>query len=88
MQQTRDVKEDFSSRLQDIEAKLKTIALKLEDKGVNLEEAKEETKVINQTDWLINKQLTPVKLAIHFADVEVNEWARVGMAWTEFCLQQ
>lgn len=50
MQQTRDVKEDFGSRLQDIEMKLKTIALKLEDKGVDLEEAKEETKVINQTD--------------------------------------
>lgn len=50
MQQTRDVKEDFSSRLQDIEAKLKTITLKLEDKGSHLEEAKEETKVINQTD--------------------------------------
>lgn len=50
MQQTRDVKEDFSSRLQDIEAKLKTIALKLEDKGADLEEAREETKVINQTD--------------------------------------
>lgn len=50
VQQTRDVKEDFSFRLQDIEAKLKTIALKLEDKGVDLEGAKEETKVINQTD--------------------------------------
>lgn len=50
VQQTRDVKEDFSFRLQDIEAKLKTIALKLEDKSVDLEEAKEETKVINQTD--------------------------------------
>lgn len=50
MQQTRDVKEDFHSRLQDTEAKLKTIALKLEDKAVDLEEAKEETKVIKQTD--------------------------------------
>lgn len=50
VQQTKDVKEDFSSRLQDIEAKLKTIALKLEDKSADLEEAKEETKVINQTD--------------------------------------
>ena len=47
MQQTRVVKEDFNSRLQDIEAKLKTIALKLDDKGANLEEAKEETNVIN-----------------------------------------
>lgn len=50
VQQTRDVKEDFSCRLQDIEAKLKTITLKLEDKSGNLEEAKEETKVIHQTD--------------------------------------
>lgn len=50
VQQTKDVKEDFSSRLQDIETKLKTIALKLEDKSADLEEAKEETKVINQTD--------------------------------------
>ncbi|XP_037304616.2 nesprin-1 isoform X8 [Pungitius pungitius] len=46
VQQTRDVKEDFSLRLQDIEAKLKTIALKLEDKSTDLEEAKEETKVL------------------------------------------
>uniref|UniRef100_A0A3Q0RI10 SYNE1 n=1 Tax=Amphilophus citrinellus TaxID=61819 RepID=A0A3Q0RI10_AMPCI len=46
VQQTRDVKEDFSSRLQDIEAKLKTIALKLEDKGADLEEAKEDTKAL------------------------------------------
>lgn len=50
VQQTKDVKEDFSSRLQDIEAKLKTITLKLEDKRAELEEAKEETKVIHQTD--------------------------------------
>lgn len=47
VQQTRDVKEDFNTRLQDIEAKLKIIALKLEDKSTDLEEAKEETKVIN-----------------------------------------
>uniref|UniRef100_A0A3P8TBY5 Spectrin repeat containing nuclear envelope protein 1 n=1 Tax=Amphiprion percula TaxID=161767 RepID=A0A3P8TBY5_AMPPE len=46
VQQTRDVKEDFSSRLQDIEAKLKNIALKLEDKGTDLEEAKEQTKTL------------------------------------------
>lgn len=50
MQQTRDVKEDFNSRLQEIETKLKSIALKVEAKGVDLEEAKEETKVFNQTD--------------------------------------
>uniref|UniRef100_A0A3Q3FN38 Spectrin repeat containing, nuclear envelope 1a n=1 Tax=Labrus bergylta TaxID=56723 RepID=A0A3Q3FN38_9LABR len=46
VQQTRDVKEDFSSRLQDIEAKLKTIALKLEYKSADLDEAKEETKIL------------------------------------------
>ncbi|XP_071335456.1 nesprin-1 isoform X2 [Trachinotus anak] len=46
VQQTRDVKEDFSSRLQDIEAKLKTITLKLENKSADLEEAKEETKAL------------------------------------------
>lgn len=73
MQQTRDVKEDFSSRLEQIEKKLKSINLNLETKGVNLEEAKEETKVLNQKDLLINKQLTPVQSAMHFADVEVNE---------------
>lgn len=73
MQQTRDVKEDFSSRLHEIETKLKSIALKLQAKGVNLEEATEETKVFNQTDWLINKQLTPVQSVIPFAEVEVNE---------------
>lgn len=50
MQQTKDVKEDFSSRLLDIEAKLRTITLKLGDKRAELEEAKEETKVIHQTD--------------------------------------
>uniref|UniRef100_A0A3Q3IF83 SYNE1 n=1 Tax=Monopterus albus TaxID=43700 RepID=A0A3Q3IF83_MONAL len=46
VQQTRDVKEDFSSRLQDVEAKLKTIALKLEDKTADLEEAKDVTKAL------------------------------------------
>lgn len=50
MQQTRDVKEDFTSRLQEIETKLKSITLKLEARGVDLEEAKEDTKVFNQTD--------------------------------------
>uniref|UniRef100_A0A3B3YSL6 KASH domain-containing protein n=1 Tax=Poecilia mexicana TaxID=48701 RepID=A0A3B3YSL6_9TELE len=46
VQQTRDVKEDFSYRLQDIEMKLKTITIKLEEKSADLEEAKEETKAL------------------------------------------
>lgn len=50
VQQTRDVKEDFSSRLQDIEAKLKSISDKLENKAGDLKEAKEEAKVIKQMD--------------------------------------
>uniref|UniRef100_A0A3B3HW55 SYNE1 n=1 Tax=Oryzias latipes TaxID=8090 RepID=A0A3B3HW55_ORYLA len=41
-----DVKEDFSSRLQDIEAKLKSISDKLEDKAADMKEAKEETKAL------------------------------------------
>ncbi|MEQ2208335.1 hypothetical protein XENOCAPTIV_024950 [Xenoophorus captivus] len=50
VQQTRDVKEDFSYRLQDIETKLKIITVKLEEKSTDMEEAKEEIKVIKQTD--------------------------------------
>ncbi|XP_027896443.1 nesprin-1 isoform X8 [Xiphophorus couchianus] len=46
VQQTRDVKEDFSYRLQDIETKLKTITIKLVEKSVDLDEAKEETKAL------------------------------------------
>ncbi|XP_053736179.1 nesprin-1 isoform X10 [Synchiropus splendidus] len=46
VQQTRDVKEDFNSRLQDIDAKLKNISLKLKNKAVDLEEAKEDTKTL------------------------------------------
>ncbi|XP_031656062.1 nesprin-1 isoform X1 [Oncorhynchus kisutch] len=46
VQQTRDVKEDFSSRLQDIEGKLKTISLKISEKATDLEQAKEETKCL------------------------------------------
>lgn len=50
VQQTRDVKEDFSCRLKDMESKLKSITLRFEIKGASLEEAKEENRVINLTD--------------------------------------
>ncbi|MED6283585.1 hypothetical protein CHARACLAT_010424, partial [Characodon lateralis] len=46
VQQTRDVKEDFSYRLQDIETKLKIITVKLEEKSTDMEEAKEEIKAL------------------------------------------
>lgn len=44
------MKADFSSRLQDIEAKIKTIVIKLEDKGADLDQAEEQTRVIKQMD--------------------------------------
>ncbi|XP_027140369.1 nesprin-1 isoform X4 [Larimichthys crocea] len=64
VQQTRDVKEDFSSRLQDIEAKLKTIALKLEDKGADLEEAKEETKALCEECECCGRSLAELGVAV------------------------
>ncbi|XP_049914520.1 nesprin-1 [Epinephelus moara] len=64
VQQTRDVKEDFSFRLQDIEAKLKTIALKLEDKGVDLEEAKEETKALCEECDCCGRSLVELGVAV------------------------
>ncbi|XP_061756512.1 nesprin-1-like isoform X2 [Nerophis ophidion] len=48
VQQTRDVKEDFSSRLQEMEAKLRNISSRFENKGANLEEAKEETRTLRE----------------------------------------
>ncbi|XP_061559702.1 nesprin-1 isoform X16 [Phycodurus eques] len=48
VQHTRDVKEDFSCRLKDIEAKLKTIALRFEIKGASMEEAKEENRILRE----------------------------------------
>ncbi|XP_028460256.1 nesprin-1 isoform X2 [Perca flavescens] len=64
IQQTRDVKEDFSVRLQDIEAKLKTIALKLEDKGADLEEAKEETKALCEECECCGRSLAELGVAV------------------------
>ncbi|XP_061127011.1 nesprin-1-like isoform X2 [Syngnathus typhle] len=46
--QTRDVKEDFSCRLKDIESKLKSITLRFEIKGPSLEEAKEENRILRE----------------------------------------
>ncbi|XP_074471039.1 nesprin-1-like isoform X4 [Sebastes fasciatus] len=64
VQQTRDVKEDFGFRLQDIEAKLKTIALKLEDKGADLEEAKEETKALCEECECSGRSLAELGVAV------------------------
>ncbi|XP_019750512.1 nesprin-1 isoform X11 [Hippocampus comes] len=48
VQQTRDVKEDFSCRLKDMESKLKSITLRFEIKGASLEEAKEENRILRE----------------------------------------
>ncbi len=45
VQHSRDIEEDFNSRLQDISKKVKLISLKLKQKAVDVEEAKEETEV-------------------------------------------
>lgn len=45
VQHSRDIKEDFNARLQDISKKVKLISLKLKQKAVDVEEAKEETEV-------------------------------------------
>lgn len=45
VQHSRDIKEDFNSRLQDISKKVKLISLKLKQKAMDVEEAKEETEV-------------------------------------------
>ncbi|XP_016311636.1 nesprin-1-like isoform X6 [Sinocyclocheilus anshuiensis] len=46
VQHSRDIKEDFNSRLQDISQKVKLISLKLKQKAVDVEEAKEETETL------------------------------------------
>lgn len=45
VQHSRDVKEDFNARLKDISEKVSTISVKLKQKSVDVEEAKEETEV-------------------------------------------
>ncbi|XP_073712130.1 nesprin-1 isoform X2 [Misgurnus anguillicaudatus] len=46
VQHSRDIKEDIHSRLQDIAKKVKLISLKLKQKAVDVEEAKEETEAL------------------------------------------
>lgn len=46
VQHSRDVKEDFTARLKDISEKVSAISLKLKQKSVDVEEAKEETEVL------------------------------------------
>lgn len=60
VQHSRDIKEDFNSRLQDISKKVKLISLKLKQKAVDVEEAKEETEVLIQHSlWKLWYRLCP-----------------------------
>uniref|UniRef100_A0A3B3D405 Uncharacterized protein n=1 Tax=Oryzias melastigma TaxID=30732 RepID=A0A3B3D405_ORYME len=45
IQKTREIKEDFGSRIQDLSEKLKTISSKFNEKSPDVEHAKEEVKV-------------------------------------------
>lgn len=45
IQKTRDIKEDFSSRIHDISEKLKAISAKFKEKSPDVDHAKEEIKV-------------------------------------------
>ncbi|KAJ8275253.1 hypothetical protein COCON_G00098780 [Conger conger] len=46
IQQIRDVKEDFSSRIQDVSEKMRIISVKLKEKATDVAQAKEETKAL------------------------------------------
>lgn len=45
IQKTRDIKEDFSSRIHDVSEKLKGISSQLQDKATDVDHARDETKV-------------------------------------------
>uniref|UniRef100_A0A8C2ZX98 SYNE1 n=1 Tax=Cyclopterus lumpus TaxID=8103 RepID=A0A8C2ZX98_CYCLU len=53
-----------SAEDQDIEAKMKTIALKLEDKGADLEEAKEETKALCEECQCCGRSVADLGIAV------------------------
>ncbi|XP_045574102.1 nesprin-1 isoform X3 [Salmo salar] len=46
IQKTRDIKEDFSSRIHDVSEKMKAISTRLKDKASDVEHAKDETKCL------------------------------------------
>uniref|UniRef100_A0A3P9K888 Uncharacterized protein n=1 Tax=Oryzias latipes TaxID=8090 RepID=A0A3P9K888_ORYLA len=48
IQKTREIKEDFSSRIQDMSEKLKTISSKFNEKSPDVEHAKEEVKRLSE----------------------------------------
>lgn len=53
IQRTREIKEDFNSRIHDISEKLKAISAKFKEKSPDVDHAKEEVKVGYGTDPLV-----------------------------------
>ncbi|XP_043075052.1 nesprin-1 isoform X1 [Puntigrus tetrazona] len=64
VQHSRDIKEDFNSRLQDISKKVKLISLKLKQKAVDVEEAKEETESLFEELEECGRALSELDVAV------------------------
>ncbi|XP_048062412.1 nesprin-1 isoform X1 [Megalobrama amblycephala] len=64
VQHSRDIKEDFNSRLQDISKKVKLISLKLKQKAMDVEEAKEETETLFEELEECGRALSELDVAV------------------------
>ncbi|XP_067272909.1 nesprin-1 isoform X4 [Pseudorasbora parva] len=64
VQHSRDIKEDFDSRLQDISKKVKLISLKLKQKAMDVEEAKEETETLFEELEECGRALSELDVAV------------------------
>ena len=54
IQKTRDIKEDFSSKIHDVSEKLKAISAKFKEKSPDVDHAKDEVKVRTQMVLVYN----------------------------------
>lgn len=57
IQRTREIKEDFNSRIHDISEKLKAISAKFKEKSPDVDHAKEEVKVGHAVEPLVFEML-------------------------------
>lgn len=57
IQRTREIKEDFNSRIHDISEKLKAISAKFKEKSPDVDHAKEEVKVGHVADPSVSEML-------------------------------
>lgn len=56
IQRTREIKEDFSSRINDVSEKLKAVSAKFKEKSPDVDHAKEEVKVGDLTRFTVTCQ--------------------------------